>query len=239
MARRRHNWFATVIGGIGEILMTLGIIVLLFVVWELWWTNFDAEKAQKAATQNLFAEYTPAKGMDDLKLTIGEGDVFGVMYAPRLGENYAVPISEGTTDEVLNTVGLGHYPETQWPGETGNFAIAGHRQTHGAVLWNQDKFVDGDKVYVQTLDAFYTYQVKVTKIVQPSQSEVIAPNPMNPNQNPDSSWLTLTTCHPPYTTLERMITHAELVDTRPASDGPPAEIEQIVEKTVTAAQAGN
>lgn len=232
-----------IIGGIGEILMTLGIFLLLFVVWELWWTNFDAEKAQKAATQDLFANYAPekknsGKELENLKLTIGEGDVFGVMYAPRLGEDYAVPISEGTTDEVLNTVGLGHYPDTQWPGETGNFAVAGHRQTHGAVLWNQDKFVDGDRVYIQTLNGFFTYEVKVTKIVQPSQSEVIAPNPMNPQLQADSSWLTLTTCHPPYTTLERMITHAELVDQRPASQGPPKAIERIVEKTVNAAQSG-
>ncbi|MFC0582473.1 class E sortase [Micrococcoides hystricis] len=236
MSRRKRNWFAAIIGFIGEILMTLGVLLLLFVVWELWWTNFDAEKAQKVATQELFTETKEQELTGELKL--GEGEVFGVMYAPRLGENYAVPISEGTTDEVLNTVGLGRYTESQWPGEVGNFAIAGHRQTHGAVLWNMDKFQDGDKVYVQTLQKYYTYEVEVIKVVQPNQSEVIAANPFDPNQQPDESWLTLTTCHPPYTTLERMITHAKLVDERPASDGPPAEIKEVVEKTVNAAQSG-
>lgn len=254
--RARRSWGAAIVSFIGEILLTLGVLVLLFVVWELWWTNFDAQKAQNEATGELFSNFSapldPADGNGsgtgagngsgqdssaiETQLNLGVGDVFGVLYAPRLGQNYAVPISEGTSMDILNTVGLGRYSSTQLPGEIGNFAMAGHRQTHGAVLWDMDKFQNGDRIYVQTLEGYYTYEVVKVHIVQPHQSEVVLPNPFDPYAAPTTSMLTLTTCHPPYTTLERMITHAELVDQRPASSGPPAEIADLVKRTVASAQ---
>ncbi len=47
--------------------------------------------------------------------------------------------------------------DTAMPGAVGNVAVAGHRQTHGAVLDNIDTLVPGDRIYVQTRDGYYVY----------------------------------------------------------------------------------
>ena len=138
----------------GELLITLGCILVLFVAWQLWYTNIAANSAQKDAVQSLVQEFdaTPeadaveethqAQGAenapssetyDPLTPPITQapayGEVYGVVYIPRLGEGYARPLAEGVGTDVLDTLGLGRYPGTQLPGEYGNLALAGHRQT--------------------------------------------------------------------------------------------------------------
>ncbi|WP_431791948.1 sortase domain-containing protein, partial [Kocuria palustris] len=65
-----------------------------------------------------------------------------------IGEGYSRPVIEGTTSEVLDTFGLGHYPGTARPGDEGNFAVAGHRQTNGAVLDHIDALTEGERIIV-------------------------------------------------------------------------------------------
>lgn len=222
-------------GGIGEILITLGLLLLLFVSWELWWTNIDADQAQAAVTQELVQEFKTEKVSKDpaSQKNLLEGDTFAMMYVPRFGPGNAHPVTHGVGPEVLNNVGIGHYPDTQLPGEIGNFAVAAHRQTHGQVFWNIDKLVDGDKIYVQTRDAFYTYAYKRTIIVEPSQSEVLLPVPMKSGVEPTVATLTLTSCHPPFTTRQRIIAFAELESTQGADAGSPPEIADTVAKLFT------
>ena len=225
------------LGGIGEILITLGIIALLFVAWELWWTNLDANRAQSEVTSQFVQGLNlgDAGGQDFGSAPIAkipDGETFGIFYIPRFGKDFAHPVTNGVGPEVLNSVGIGHYPETQAPGEPGNFAVAAHRQTHGQVFWDIDKFEDGDKVYLQTREGFYTYEWRNTEIVHPSQGEVLLPVPHEPGQEPTNSILTMTSCHPPFTTRMRIIAYSELMSWRPSEAGPPAEIADLVHKTM-------
>lgn len=239
------------VGVLGELLITAGVLVLLFVAWELWWTNLEADATQNDAAATLVQQFevsagpgeqtdsspaeqtnsSPAKqAADDLAefgeppaAAGGEG-TFGVLYVPRFGDDYARPVSDGVGLDVLNTLGIGHYPDTQLPGEPGNFALAGHRQTHGQVFFNIDQLTDGDRLYVQTVEGFYQYRYRSTEIVTPSTVEVLAPVPHQPGAEPTESVLTLTSCHPLYTTRERIIAYAVLESFRPADAGPPDAI---------------
>lgn len=232
---------------VGELLITLGLILLLFVAWQLWWTNLSANRTQQEAVQGLIQEFTPADssstapGADTpapvydpanptLTPSPSYGQAYGVVYIPRLGTDYTRPLAEGVGSDVLDTLGLGHYPESQALGAYGNFALAGHRQTNGAVLDRIDELQTGDNIYIRTAEGYYTYRVYQSQIVLPSQVEVIAPNPDQPQapiEEATRRLLTLTSCHPRYGSTERYIVHAEFVSWQPTQAGAPAEIAAI------------
>lgn len=237
--RRKISVGQRLLGAFGEILITLGIVLLLFVAWELWWTNIDANRTQNQVTSQFAQQLEVGSGTDDEEdfgpapiAKISEDETFGIFYIPRFGKDFAHPVTNGVGMDVLNSVGIGHYPDTQAPGEPGNFAVAAHRQTHGQVFWDIDKFEDGDEIYLQTKEGFYTYQWRSTEIVDPSQGEVLLPVPHQPGVEPETSLLTMTSCHPPFTTRMRIIAYSELVSWRPASAGPPSAIAELVAKTM-------
>ncbi|WP_257998251.1 class E sortase [Zhihengliuella halotolerans] len=250
--RRRYSRGGAVVGVIGELLITAGVIVLLFVAWELWWTNLEADRNQNDAATNLIESFERPEAIaapgdpvdpedqaaDDAEqfgpppaATLEDPGTFALMYVPRFGEDWVRPVSSGVGLDVLNNLGIGHYPETQMPGEAGNFAVAAHRQTHGQVFYDIDKLRDGDRVYVQTREGFYQYRYTGTEIVSPSQVDVLAPVPRQPGAEPTSSVLTLTSCHPLFTTRERIIAYAELESFRPAEHGPQFAIMSAYERT--------
>ncbi|WP_411374864.1 class E sortase [Arthrobacter sp. MPF02] len=224
---------------LGELLITAGIILLLFVAWQLWWTNVESDARQseviKEFAQDLGsaapaapAEAGPAPSEDFGEPVVGvapgHAGTIGIMYIPRLGPNYTRPIVEGTTSDVLDTLGLGHYPNTAMPGAVGNFAVAGHRQTHGAVLDNIHTLVPGDRIYVQTKDGYYVYVFRNNQIVMPDRRDVLEPVPTLPGVTPTERFLTMTSCNPRFGAEERIIAYALLDSWRPASAGPPEEI---------------
>jgi sortase A len=224
---------------LGELLITAGVILLLFVAWQLWWTNVESDAKQseliKEFAQDLGspapAPETPAApaapedfGPPVVGAAPGHAGTIGIMYIPRFGPNYTRPIVQGTSQDVLDTLGLGHYSNTAMPGAVGNFAVAGHRQTHGAVLDNIHTLVPGDKIYVQTKDGFYVYVFRNNQIVMPSRTDVLEPVPTQPGVTPTESFLTMTSCNPRFGAEERIIAYALLDSWRPASAGPPAEI---------------
>ncbi|MBO0596973.1 class E sortase [Nesterenkonia sp. E16_7] len=240
---------ARILGVTGELLVTLGVLGLLFVVWEIWWTGLDAERSAQA-TEDEFQTLLEQPDTDleprqqaeaqldcqqlangefaacPEKMAAVESGAMAVVYAPAIGTDWSAPVLSGVDDETLNTGGLGHYPDTQLPGEPGNFAVAGHRLTYGDVLRDQDQLAAGDKIYVESLDGYYTYEVSESYVVLPEQSEVILPVPGEPEAQADRSLLTLTTCHPLFSNRERLITHAELVDWSPLSAEAPAAVVQ-------------
>ncbi|WP_421014577.1 class E sortase [Glutamicibacter creatinolyticus] len=226
------------LGFFGELLITLGIVLMLFVVWELWWTNIDSAHAQKQATGELvqslgevnIPETVDEKDYGPAPVTeIADAETFGIMYFPQFGRNGTHhPVTNGVGSDVIDSVGIGHYPTTQKPGEQGNFAVAAHRQTHGQVFWDIDKLGEGDKVYLQTKQGYYTYAWRKTEIVPPSAGEVLLPVPHEYGAEPTTSILTMTSCHPPFTTRERIIAYSELTSWRPLEAGPPEEIRDLV-----------
>ena len=226
---------------VGELLITGGIILLLFVAWQLWWTNVESDAKQSAVIKEFAQELggaapapadTPGGtssetvdyGTPAVAAAPGHAGTIGIMYIPRFGNKYTRPIVEGTSGDVLDTLGLGHYPTTAMPGAVGNFAVAGHRQTHGAVLDNIHTLVPGDKIYVQTKDGFYVYVFRNNQIVMPSRTDVLEPVPTRAGVTPTESFLTMTSCNPRFGAEERIIAYALLESWRPASAGPPAEI---------------
>ena len=133
---------------------------------------------------------TPPAGLSEP----GHGEVFGVVTIPSSGSDYQRPATQGTSSDVLDSLGLGHYEGSAMPGQVGNFSLAGHRQTRGKVLNDIDLLTEGDHIYVRTKDGYYTYTVYSHEIVQPDQVEVIEPVPGQPGVAPTERLLTLTTC---------------------------------------------
>lgn len=223
----------------GEIFITLAVVLLLFVAWQLWWTNVETDTNQKVAVEQFFnapkdvpkpseTSKSSPSATDSLKYSVGE--TLGIMYVPRFGADYTRPIIEGTSAEQLDTLGLGHYVDTELPGEIGNFAVAGHRQTHGAVFDNIDTLVPGDKIYVQTKDAYFTYVFESSEIVLPTDTDVILPVPNRPKAKPSERLLTMTTCHPRFGSEKRFIAYSKLESKRTLNEGPPKEIQDQVKK---------
>lgn len=210
------------VGLVGEVLVTLGVLVLLFVVWQLWWTDVESDRAQAATVSSLSRQFAAqgAQTSAEARADLPTG-AFAIVRIPRFGADYARPLVEGTSADEL-AQGLGHYTGTAGPGELGNFAIAGHRTTYGKPLADIDTLRDGDRVVVETAAGWTVYAVSARRIVRPWQSEVIEPVPGDPGAAPTKAVLTLTSCHPRFSATQRFIVHADLVEQRPRAQGPPS-----------------
>lgn len=234
--RPRQGFFRTLVQVLGELLITAGVILLLFVVWELWWTNIEANTAQQNAVSQFAQEFqgpvtppapdAPTDFGPPKVMAVPEGPstVFGVAYIPRFGKDYSRPLVEGVAQAQLDTLGLGRYESSTMPGGVGNFAIAGHRQTHGAVLDAIHTLVPGDKIYIQTKDGYYTYVFRNNQIVMPSRADVLLPVPTQKDVQPTERFLTMTSCNPRFGAEERIIAYSVMESWQPASAGPPAAI---------------
>ena len=147
------------------------------------------------------------------KSAIPEGKLIAKIRIPRFGVNYVKNVYEGTSvTNVLNKLGIGHYEETEMPGEAGNFAIAGHRTGNGGPFRNIDKFRAGDIVTVETSKGTFSYKYLATKVVKPSAVGVIAQKPVglvDPEKN--GHYLTLTSCTPIGVNTDRIVAWFSLV----------------------------
>lgn len=221
--RKRRGCLSILTTAVSDILWTVGVLLLLFSVWQLWWTNLEANKIQKDSILQALEKWDSEEN-----LTLIGGKAWGILYIPAFGSEYAKPIAEGVELDVLNTVGVGHYPDTAMPGQLGNVGLAGHRQTHGQVFWDMDKFSHDDNAYIQTKDGIYIFTYEDTSIVHPSQGEVLFPVPGNAAVEPTRKLLTLTTCHPPFTTDMRMVVRMEQTGFVPTGEPVPPAIRKVV-----------
>lgn len=226
-----RNAARTVAAVLGDVLMTLGALVLLFVVWQLWWTDVAAgsEQRQIVATferevASSVTEPGAAPAPDEEQVAeahaLIEGEVFGVIRVPRFGADYARPILSGTDLDILSK-GVGHYIGSAMPGEVGNFALAGHRVTWAKPFNQIHTLREGDTIVIETREGWTIYTFDSSRIVLPSQSEVVAPVPGELGAEPDEAWLTMTSCHPMFEAYERYIVHARLVEQHARADGLP------------------
>lgn len=233
--RRTHSGLARLAAGVfGEILLTAGALLGLFVVWQVWWTDVITADEQRSAVEAVEETYdTAAVPRSTQPRTdappswteeVSEGQPFATLHVPRWGPDYEVPVTEGVSLGVLNTGAAGHYPETGMPGQVGNFALAGHRQTYGAAFRHVDSLRIGDPLIVETAEAWLVYRVSENYIVSPDQVEVIAPTPRQPGVEPTERLITLTTCHPLWSVAQRWITHGTFEQWIPRSEGMPAEL---------------
>lgn len=226
VARQRAPRWPGIVRTVGELLVTGGLVVLLFVVYELFVTDVIADRKQDQLSQELYDDWDRAGGQQRQLAEVEIGDAFGVLRIPRLGEDYARVILEGTDEDELSQ-GPGHYADTAMPGEPGNVALAGHRVGKGSPFLDLDRMQAGDPIVVETVDSWFVYRVlgdaatgdidadpsgiPGRHIVRPEDIEVISPTPgVAEDAAPTGSYLTLTTCHPKYSARQRLIIHAAL-----------------------------
>lgn len=220
----------------GELLITLGALLLLFVVWQLWWTDVTANREQATITHQLERDFgAPSKpGQPDPLASLSHvplGKAFAIIRIPRFGATNARPVLEGTSADILDK-GYGHYVGTAEPGAVGNFAVAGHRTTYGRPLHDIDKLRDGDRIVVETKRTYFVYAVQRHVIVTPDHVEVVAAVPQHPGQTPTVRYMTMTSCHPKYSASQRYVVFATLKATYARAAGLPASVMTVTGKVV-------
>ncbi|MEV6811457.1 class E sortase [Micromonospora sp. NPDC051296] len=211
----------------GELLITFGLVVLLFAGYEIWGKSAIVDAHQGELSQQLAEVWGPegdptvapsASPSTKPKPPVHGKPIAG-LYIPKLDKEWVVV--EGVTQKDIRYA-PGHYPDSAMPGEVGNFSVAGHRNR--ATFWRLDELRKGDPILVEGRNEWYVYQVTDSLIVKPTQVEVVAPVPGRPGAKATKRMLTLTTCNPKFDNYQRLIIHAELTRTQPKSEGRPAEL---------------
>src|ERR1700761_4756132 len=200
--RGRTDVVLLTLRGIGQTLITAGLVILLFVVYEVWVSNLFADAKQRAVHKTFEQEIVngdnPIVGGQSAlpgsgAATIPTGTGIANIYMPRLGDDYHFTIVEGTNDADLEK-GPGHYVGTALPGQVGNFSVAGHRVGKGEPFLNLDQLQPGDAIVIETVTNWYVYTVLGDKstgdlstpgvegvvgreIVKPTDVNVIQPVP--------------------------------------------------------------
>ncbi|WP_052711110.1 class E sortase [Pseudofrankia sp. DC12] len=205
-----------VVRGVGELLITLGLVVALFLAYELWITDIFQARTQSRLHNKLAATWaaparpaTPAPPPPAAPLHPAVGDGFAELHIPRLGAGYAPVIVEGVGEAQLQE-GPGHYPGTAMPGEIGNFVVSGHRTTYGKPFNELDELRPGDPVVVEVSDRYYVYRMTRSEVVAPTRLDVTYPVPEQAGKAPTAAVMTMTTCNPKYSARTRLIVFAKL-----------------------------
>jgi sortase A len=231
----RRGVITTIAHVLGELLITVGVLLLLLCAYQLWWTNVESAVATNNERAKIIAQWdrpvlpgpigpaipTPSKTKTVEVPPPSYGSGFALLYIPRLRDKvWGLPVMEGVGLDVL-AQGAGHYPGDAMPGGLGNFALAAHRATHNEPFRNIDQLQVGDKVYVQTRTAWYTYVLDKDQIVLPTDVWVVDPVPGNPGAKPTKRLITLTTCNPRWASYQRWIWWGHLVGRQPAGPTTP------------------
>ncbi|WP_330458844.1 class E sortase [Streptomyces sp. NBC_00820] len=208
---------------IGEVFITTGVLMLLFVTYQLWWTNVRAHAQAGSETNQLQDDWASGKRAPGV---FEPGQGFAILHIPKL--DVVAPIAEGISKEkVLDKGMVGHYGEgalkTAMPyDKTGNFALAAHRNTHGEPFRYINKLVNGDAVVVETQDKYFVYKVSsMLPVTPPSNTSVLDPIPPGSGFTEPGRYITLTTCTPEFTSKYRLIVWGKMVEERPRSKGKP------------------
>ena len=236
-----------VVRTISELCLTVGTLIVLFVVYVLFWTGVEADSAMSHQIDVLQEQWSkgtvngaPETRPDASKGVGGGGGAatgspkapgpyeyggpFAVMYIPRLGFTWNKPVLEGTATQVLKK-GLGHYRGTARLGQEGNFSVAGHRRTYGDPFKDFPQLRRGDAVVLTDGTTWFTYRIdKGPYKTVPSDIEVIDPVPRKSGYTRPGRYLTLTTCDPEWGHSHRLIVWAHLDSTQPVEAGKPAAL---------------
>ncbi|MFS8200222.1 class E sortase [Streptomyces sp. CWNU-52B] len=221
-----------------ELCITVGTVIVLFVVYVLFWTGVKADTAMNDQIEQLqkqWARGTATAEPEKPAATGGpgaapapakpaaykDGRPFAVMYIPRLGFTWNKPVLEGTGTKTLKK-GLGHYASTARLGERGNFAVAGHRRTYGDPFKDFPRLRPGDPVVLTDGTTWFTYRIDTQPYkTLPGDIAVIDPVPRKSGYTREGRYLTLTTCEPEWGHSHRLIVWAHLDTTQPVEAGKP------------------
>ncbi|MER6121221.1 class E sortase [Streptomyces sp. NPDC001795] len=208
---------------VGELFITTGVVMLLFVTYQLWWSNVLAHQEAGSAAKHLQQDWASGKRAPG---AFAPGQGFAILHIPKL--DVVTPIAEGTSKaDVLDKGMVGHYGEgtlkTAMPdARTGNFGLAGHRNTHGEPFRYINRLQPGDAIVVETQDEYYVYKMTSTlPVTSPSNTTVLDPIPKGSGFTEPGRYITLTTCTPEFTSKYRLIVWGKMVEERPRSKGKP------------------
>jgi len=213
--RRPRKWQSR----LGWLMILGGLSLIGYVAWQMYGTNFVSERKHREVTTSLEQQWKA--GEDFAAVDGGAMKAAALIRIPRFGKDYVIPVLEGTTDDVLAS-GIGHFTETAGVGKVGNYALAGHRVTHGEPLRHMPDLVAGDKVVVETRTRIYTYVLDTggDDLVVPFTGtwvlDALPSNPdggVEPGQEPGQRLITLTTCSEIFHTDNRMIAFGHLAST--------------------------
>lgn len=225
-----------VVGGIGRILITLGLLMFAFVAYQLWGTGIQTAQAQRTLSREFdealgttlpatttSAPATTEPATTDVTVPI-DPTTPTTTAPPVLAPAKPIPAEQkgvarleiprmGLNRIVVEgatadalTKGPGHFPETPLPGQLGNAAIAGHRTTHLHPFFDIDKLQPGDQIFVTTFNGRYVYQVTGTEVVDPDAYADVIPT-----TDVTKATLTLVSCTPRYSATNRIVVRADLV----------------------------
>ncbi|MFF9085789.1 class E sortase [Streptomyces sp. NPDC014991] len=221
---RRPGPAVLVSRAVGEVFITTGVLMLLFVTYQLWWTNVRAHAQAGSETHQLQDDWASGKRKPG---AFEPGQGFAILHIPAL--DVVAPIAEGVSNKkVLDKGMVGHYGgqsalRTAMPdARTGNFGLAAHRNTHGEPFRYINRLKSGDAVVVETQDTYFVYKVASTlPVTPPSNTSVLDPVPPGSGFTGPGRYITLTTCTPEFTSKYRLIVWGKMVEERPRSKGKP------------------
>ncbi len=181
------------------VFLVAGILMLGFAGYafldQYWYQRTELSKFEAVAAA------VPAKPPAIVAVPIADGGVIGELEVPRL--KLKAMVVQGDSEQLLRRA-VGHLPETALPGETGNVALAGHRDGIFRPLRN---VLPGDFITFRTPDRVFQYQVEWTAVVSPNAVRVIEPT--------SEPALTLVTCFPFYyvgAAPERFVVRARRIE---------------------------
>ena len=247
-AIRKRSKLMRLTGATGEILITAGALMGLFLAWHLVWNDaIQGERQNQAATSLANDWKEPSSNGIDLEpaepavrpsgeeppvtVSPAEGEAFALLYVPRFGNDFVRSIAEGVDlKTVLNsrTLGIGRYLESDQLGEVGNFAIAAHRTTWGATFGDIGELRIGDRIYVEVPEGWHSYQFRNLEYVWATEVDVLNSFPKMNVEEPGTRVITLTSCHPRFSEAERIIAYGVYEGWFPRDGGPPSEIAELV-----------
>ncbi|MER5768930.1 class E sortase [Streptomyces sp. NPDC001985] len=214
MSRARSR-VAGVISVLGELLITAGVILGLFVVYSLWWTNVLADRESSRQSDRMRENWADRVGSGNGPGVLNTKDGIGFLHVPAM-KNGEVLVKKGTDTKELNDGIAGYYTEPvksalPWD-RKGNFTLAAHRDGHGAKFHNIHKIKDGDPIVFETRDTWYVYKVyKSLPKTSKYNVDVLKPVPKESGRTTAGRYITLTTCTPVLTSDYRYIVWGELV----------------------------
>lgn len=212
---------------VAEVMVTAGVVVLLFAVYLVFWSDVRTAAAQSDLRADFAEQVASAPpphpvrhGKQAQVPAYRPGSGIAEMSIPRLGRDWRWIVVEGVDDDDI-AKGPGHFPGTASPGQLGNFAVAGHRATHGEPFAYLDRVLPGDHVVVRTAEGWFVYTVTLTQIVAPTRTDVVDPVPGQSGGVANQALLTLVTCNPRWGHSERLVVTGILSESRTPQEGPP------------------
>lgn len=203
---------------VGVLLMVSGLGLAGYVAWEFWGTTWTAQRRHAAVVEELERGWSSGRVVAD----VSAGEATAIIRIPAFGDDYAVPLLEGSGDEVLAS-GFGHLDDTAEPGAVGNFVLAGHRVTHGEPLRDMPSLAPGDTVVVETATHRLTYVLDTAGDeleVDVDAGWVLASEPVNPDPTgvrpeAEPALLTLLTCADLFHSDSRLVAFGHLTSAEP------------------------